>query len=119
MTDRNAGGDFQGIEIETGPDPRRSIIWLHGLGADGNDFVPVVPELRLPQPTRFVFPHAPIRPVTINGGYRMRAWYDIFSFDRNALEDGVGIEASAASVRALVDRERSAVPRSMTGSCVP
>src|SRR2546430_15934943 len=66
------------IEIETGKNPTASIIWLHGLGADGNDFAPIVPELRLPKTAiRFVFPHAPVRPVTINGGMRMRAWYDI------------------------------------------
>src|SRR5882762_3808587 len=66
------------IEMETGKDPTASIIWLHGLGADGNDFAPIVPELRLPKTAiRFVFPHAPVRPVTINGGMRMRAWYDI------------------------------------------
>src|SRR5258706_13073339 len=66
------------IEIETGKSPTASIIWLHGLGADGNDFAPIVPELRLPQAAiRFVFPHAPVQPVTINGGMRMRAWDDI------------------------------------------
>jgi phospholipase/carboxylesterase len=66
------------IEIETGKNPAASVIWLHGLGADGNDFAPIVPELRLPKAAiRFVFPHAPVQPVTINGGMRMRAWYDI------------------------------------------
>src|SRR5882762_6816210 len=66
------------IEIETGKNPAASVIWLHGLGADGNDFAPIVPEIRLPPSAiRFVFPHAPVQPVTINGGMRMRAWYDI------------------------------------------
>ena len=65
------------IEIETGKNPVASVIWLHGLGADGHDFELVVPELRLSAPVRFVFPHAPVRPVTINGGVSMRAWYDI------------------------------------------
>src|SRR5437660_12729305 len=66
------------IEIETGKNPSASIIWLHGLGADGNDFAPIVPEIRLPPSAiRFVFPHAPVQPVTINGRMRMRAWYDI------------------------------------------
>ena len=71
------------VEVETAPNPGASVIWLHGLGADGNDFVPIVPELRLPAslPVRFVFPHAPVRPVTINNGMRMRAWYDIAAAD--------------------------------------
>src|SRR6266700_3118020 len=69
---------LEAIEIETGKDPTTSIIWLHGLGADGNDFATIVPELDLPKEAiRFVFPHAPVQPVTINGGMRMRAWYDI------------------------------------------
>jgi phospholipase/carboxylesterase len=107
MTDPESDSEFDGVEIETGPNPRFAVIWLHGLGADGNDFVPIVPELGLSVATRFVFPHARIRPITINGGYRMRAWYDIYSFDRNALEDVVGIDASAHTLRALVGRERS------------
>ena len=68
------------VEIETGPEPQAAVIWLHGLGADGHDFEPIVPELELEQAVRFVFPHAPVRPVTINNGMRMRAWYDIFQF---------------------------------------
>ena len=73
------------VEVATGPEPVGSVIWLHGLGADGHDFEPIVPELQLPKdlPLRFVFPHAPIRPVTINGGMHMRAWYDIVSLDAN------------------------------------
>jgi len=96
------------VEIETGPDPRSSVIWLHGLGADGHDFEPIVPELAsfLP-PTRFVFPHAPVRPVTVNGGMPMRAWYDIVSFDRHPPRDREGIEASRTAVERLVAREEA------------
>ena len=93
------------IEITTGPKPRLAVLWLHGLGADGHDFEPIVPELGLSVPVRFVFPHAPVRPVTINGGMAMRAWYDIVGFDRRAREDTAGIRASAAAVTELVDRE--------------
>jgi len=95
------------VIIETGPDPVGSVIWLHGLGADGHDFEPIVPELRLPAdlPLRFVFPHAPIRPVTINGGMEMRAWYDIVAIQRGAQEDAGGIRESAAAVSALIARE--------------
>jgi phospholipase/carboxylesterase len=96
---------LDGIEITTAPDPRLSVLWLHGLGADGHDFEPIVPELRLSLPVRFIFPHAPVRPVTINGGMAMRAWYDILGFDRRAKEDSAGIRASAAAVAALIDRE--------------
>ncbi|HEY4644894.1 MAG TPA: hypothetical protein VIH25_01295 [Steroidobacteraceae bacterium] len=95
------------VEIETGRNPRASVIWLHGLGADGHDFEPVVPELVGPRERalRFVFPHAPVRPVTINNGYRMRAWYDITGIDRSAVEDEVGIRGSEATARALIARE--------------
>ena len=93
------------IEITTGDAPRLAVVWLHGLGADGHDFEPIVPELRVNVPVRFVFPHAPVRPVTINGGMQMRAWYDILGFDRRAREDAAGIHASAAAVTELVDRE--------------
>src|SRR5689334_2716948 len=92
------------IEIETGPDPVASIIWLHGLGADGHDFEPIVPELDLPRPVRFVFPHAPVRPVTLNGGMPMRAWYDIIQLGGGA-EDEVGIRASQKLVEALIDKQ--------------
>jgi phospholipase/carboxylesterase len=78
---------------------------MHGLGADGHDFEPVVPEVGLPG-VRWVFPHAPVRPVTINGGYPMRAWYDIVGLDRRSPEDEAGLAASAAGVRALVDEEK-------------
>jgi phospholipase/carboxylesterase len=93
------------IEVTTGDAPRLAVIWLHGLGADGHDFEPIVPELKVSVPVRFVFPHAPVRPVTINGGMQMRAWYDILGFDRRAQEDAPGIRASAAAVTELVDRE--------------
>lgn len=95
------------VEIETGPQPGSTVIWLHGLGADGHDFAAVVPELvrRGERALRFVLPHAPIRPVTINGGMSMRAWYDIVSFDRHAEQDEAGIRASAAAISALLRRE--------------
>jgi len=97
------------IEIETAPDPAASIIWLHGLGADGNDFVPIVPELRLPRSlaVRFVFPHAPVRKVTLNNGVAMRAWYDIASADLNNRADIAGVRQSQADVEALIAREKS------------
>lgn len=97
------------IEIETAPDPRASIIVLHGLGADGNDFVPIAEELDLASvgPVRFVFPHAPVRPVTVNGGYRMRAWYDVFGSELLQREDATGIHESQAAVAAFIARERS------------
>ena len=93
---------IESLEVETGPKPVAAVIWLHGLGADGHDFEPIVPELRLPaaRPVRFIFPHAPQRPVTINGGMRMRAWYDIFSLGGGA-EDAAGIRASQALVEGL------------------
>lgn len=95
------------IERDTGPDPRWAVIWLHGLGADGNDFVPLVPELvrREWPPIRFVFPHAPVRPVTINGGAPMRAWYDIRELDLANRADEQGVAESVAQVEALIARE--------------
>jgi len=94
------------IEIETGKNPTASVIWLHGLGADGNDFAPIVPELRSPKAAiRFVFPHAPVRPVTINGGMRMRAWYDITD-GANRREDERGVRASQVLIEALIGREK-------------
>ncbi|HQV14768.1 MAG TPA: carboxylesterase, partial [Denitromonas sp.] len=98
------------VEIETGPQPTHAVIWLHGLGADGHDFEPVVDafdEAALP-PTRFVFPHAPMRPVTINGGYVMRAWYDIVSQEfAKRREDPAGVHESAAQIEALIARENA------------
>src|SRR5690242_11932693 len=96
------------IETETGPNPEASVIVLHGLGADGNDFVPIVEELELPKgiAVRFVFPHAPVRPVTINNGYAMRAWYDIVDADLSNRADMAGVRASREQVDALIERER-------------
>lgn len=96
------------VETETAANPVYSIIWLHGLGADGHDFAPIVPELVSPQwpAIRFVFPHAPVRPVTINNGMAMRAWYDIYAFDAQAPQDDAGIRASIAEVEALIAREQ-------------
>ena len=95
------------VEHETGPDPRWCVLWLHGLGADGHDFAPIVPELvRRDWPAlRFVFPHAPVRAVTINGGARMRAWYDIRDLDLAHRADLDGVDASVALVDALITRE--------------
>ena len=97
------------IERETGPEPRASIIVLHGLGADGNDFVPVARELDLAAigPVRFVFPHAPTRPVTINGGHVMRAWYDVLGAELNRREDEPGLRASQALVEEVIAREKA------------
>jgi phospholipase/carboxylesterase len=95
------------IELETGPQPTASVVWLHGLGADGTDFVPVVDALDLPaRPIRFVFPHAPMRAVTINQGYVMRAWYDIVSTDLDRRADERGVRESQRLIEGLVERER-------------
>jgi len=95
-------------EIETGPNPRTTLIVLHGLGADGFDFVPICGELRLQSlgAIRYVFPHAPTRPVTINGGYVMRAWYDILATDLVKREDEAGLRESQQQIAELIDRER-------------
>ena len=95
------------VEVTTGEDPVGSVIWLHGLGADGHDFEPIVAELGLPAdlPLRFVFPHARVRPVTINGGMAMRAWYDIVSFDSAGRADEAGVRESTDLVKALIRRE--------------
>jgi phospholipase/carboxylesterase len=100
---------LQNIEIETAPNPTASIIWLHGLGADGNDFVPLVRELDLQglPGIRFVFPHAKTIPVTINGGYIMRAWYDITGAELTRREDESGLRDSQRDVEALIAREKS------------
>jgi phospholipase/carboxylesterase len=95
---------MEAVEIETGSPPRAAVIWLHGLGADGHDFEPIVPELRLKQAVRFVFPHAPVQPVTINQGMRMRAWYDIFQFG-GGREDDKGIRASQALIAKLIEEQ--------------
>lgn len=97
------------LEIEVGPRPTASVVWLHGLGADGHDFEPIVPELALPPnlSVRFIFPHAPYRPVTINSGYVMRAWYDITEIAIDADQDAVGIRDSEARLHALIAREQN------------
>ena len=95
------------IEIETAKNPSASIVWLHGLGADGNDFAPIVPALKLPKAAiRFVFPHAPVQPVTINGGMRMRAWYDITDGAIRREDEG-GVRASQKLIEALIAREKA------------
>lgn len=97
------------IETTTGPRPVFSVLWLHGLGADGHDFAPIVPELvRRDWPAlRFVFPHAPITPITLNQGLAMRAWYDIVSLDFDRVrEDAAGLRRAIAAIDALIERER-------------
>jgi phospholipase/carboxylesterase len=100
-----AANSLESVEVVTGMPARLAVIWLHGLGADGHDFEPVVPELGLHATVRFVFPHAPRRAVTINGGLMMRAWYDILGWGATVPEDDAGIRASAAAVTTLIDRE--------------
>ena len=97
------------IEIESAPQPTAAVIWLHGLGADGNDFAALVPELQLAAcpPIRFVFPHAPTMPVTLNGGYVMPAWYDIFGPDLIGRQDAKGISHSARAIGQLIEHEIS------------
>ena len=101
--------DAEAIELETGPEPRATVIWLHGLGADGYDFAPVVEELGLPERLhlRFVFPHAPMQAVTINQGMVMRAWYDITGDVRDRVGDERGVRASQARIEALIDAEKA------------
>ena len=97
------------LETQVGQNPKYSVIWLHGLGADGNDFVPIIPELRLPEPKdsgiRFVFPHAPTRPITLNGGMVMRGWYDIVSLDFSNRADEAGVRESAELIAELITAE--------------
>jgi len=99
---------LESVEVEPRGPADAAVVLLHGLGADGHDFESLVPDLRLPAApsVRWVFPHAPLRPVTLNGGMRMRAWYDILALDRKAAEDEAGVRQSAEDVRALVRRER-------------
>lgn len=100
-------GLLEAVEHETGSAPAWSVLWLHGLGADGHDFAPIVPELVRPgwPSLRFVFPHAPVRAVTINNGHRMRAWYDIRDLDFDQRADEAGVRQSIAQVEALIARE--------------
>ena len=99
--------NFDTIEMEINGEPEAVIIWLHGLGADGNDFVPVVKQLDITRNkgVRFVFPHAPYRSVTINGGMTMRAWYDVMTLDRNGIQDEIGIQKSSTFLEELIQRE--------------
>ncbi|RFC31395.1 MAG: phospholipase/carboxylesterase [Candidatus Nitrotoga sp. MKT] len=94
------------ITLETGKSPQHSIIWLHGLGADGEDFVSIAEEMNLPVAVRYLFPHAPKQPVTINGGVIMRAWYDIMASNMVAQQDAKGIRASQAAIEALIAQEK-------------
>lgn len=96
------------VEVNPSTKPTASIIWLHGLGADGHDFVNIVPELNLPKDLalRFVFPHAPVRPVTINAGYEMRAWYDIKGLDTASRQDEMGIRESTQAIHELIENEK-------------
>jgi len=100
-------GLLPAIEIETGDAPDSAVIWLHGLGADGNDFAPIIPELHLPEVlrTRFIFPHAPQIPVTVNGGFVMPAWYDIVEMQIDRKIDVDQLLVSAAAIAAFIDRE--------------
>ena len=105
----NATDLLETIEQETGPSPQWAVVWLHGLGADGHDFAPIVPELVRPgwPALRFVFPHAPVRPVTINNGMRMRAWYDIVGMDFPTRADSEGVNQSVVQANALIEREQA------------
>jgi phospholipase/carboxylesterase len=97
------------IEIETAPEPNAAVIWLHGLGDDGRGWSEIVPALNVPStlPVRFIFPHAPVMPVTINNGYSMRAWYDIRENDFNERADIAGVKRSQAHIEALIAREKA------------
>lgn len=97
------------VEVETAPAPRASVVWMHGLGADGHDFEPLVPELTMPPAlaVRFVFPHAPLRPVSINAGMVMRAWYDVRDDRGERREDAEGVRESQEHIEALIAREKT------------
>lgn len=95
------------ITLDTGSAPRHSIIWLHGLGADGEDFVPLAEEMSLPVAVRYIFPHAPEQPVTINGGYVMRSWYDIVATDIGSKQDAAGVRASQWEIEKLISQENA------------
>lgn len=102
------------IQLETGKNPNHTIIWLHGLGADGEDFVPIADEMHLPAPVRYIFPHAPMRPVTLNGGFVMRAWYDVYAaapsgalaLESGQRQDDAGMRASQAEIEKFIAREQ-------------
>lgn len=94
------------ITLDSAPTPQHSVLWLHGLGADGSDFVPLAEQIKLPVAVRYLFPHAPKRAVTINGGFVMRAWYDIFSTDLSAEQDAPGIHATQLEIEKLIEQEQ-------------
>lgn len=106
MPETATPGILPHITLETGPSPQYSIIWLHGLGADGEDFVPVAGQMELPVAVRYIFPHAPMQPVTINGGYVMRAWYDIIATNIGAQQDEAGIRDAQSEIEKLIAQER-------------
>lgn len=95
------------IVLDRGKAPRHCIIWLHGLGADGEDFVEIAEMINLPVPVRYIFPHAPKNPVTINGGFVMRSWYDIADIDIAARQDAAGIRASQAEIEKFITQEKA------------
>ena len=101
--------ELDAIEHETGNNPDAAVIWLHGLGADGNDFAGIVPQLHLPPElaVRFIFPHAPVRPITLNQGYQMPGWYDLTSLNIDNDEDEAGINESSDAIRALCQKQES------------
>lgn len=107
MTSGASSSGFDGLIIEPAEPAQAAVIWLHGLGADGHDFAPIVPELALPErlAVRFLFPHAPYRAITINGGMRMRAWYDIAGTELQRREDEEGVRASGATVQHLIEEQ--------------
>ncbi|ODS24806.1 carboxylesterase [Candidatus Endobugula sertula] len=96
---------LKSIEVETAPEPTASVIWLHGLGANGHDFEPIVPDLQLPLAVRFIFPHAPNIPVTVNGGMVMPAWYDILAIDIDRCIDTEQIIASSQAIGEFIEQE--------------
>ncbi len=109
MTTNPASRQLEYIELQTGVDPSWAVIWLHGLGANGHDFEPVAPQLGFTDDpaVRFIFPHAPVRPITINGGMEMRGWYDIKGMNFNRQEDRPGLEDSMQIVQSLIEQENA------------
>ncbi|MCK5001790.1 MAG: carboxylesterase, partial [Gammaproteobacteria bacterium] len=101
--------ELDAIEHETGNNPDAAVIWLHGLGANGNDFAGIVPQLNLPSEIsiRFIFPHAPVRPITLNQGYQMPGWYDLISLNIDDKEDEVGINESSNAIRDLCQKQET------------
>jgi phospholipase/carboxylesterase len=98
--------NLETIIIETSQPIQQSVIWLHGLGADGHDFVPIVPELNIPN-TRFIFPHAPHQPITMNNGYEMRAWYDLYGLTLQTKQDEAGMRAMQQEIELLIEAEQA------------